>query len=204
MLASVCRAYSRASFNDRDSLATTIRNINRSFSEDLTPERFATFVAAVFQEGSDHVELISAGHGPIFIYSARAGSFQYMHAQLVPLGILPEVDGIAPVKLEMQSGDIVLLITDGFFEWENPAEEEFGTERLAKVIRQFSDREPEVIIAELYDSVVKFSQGTPQKDDLTAVVIKRLAMPVKLDCGSDATLKRLADGVSALRLNERQ
>jgi serine phosphatase RsbU (regulator of sigma subunit) len=46
-------------------------------------------------------------------------------------------------------------------------------ERLGAAVRQFSDREPEVIIAELYDSVLNFAQGTPQQDDLTAVLIKR-------------------------------
>jgi hypothetical protein len=44
ILASVCRAYSRASFNVRDRLETMLKNINESFAEDLTPERFATFV----------------------------------------------------------------------------------------------------------------------------------------------------------------
>jgi serine phosphatase RsbU (regulator of sigma subunit) len=176
MLASVCRAYSRASFNERDNLATTFRNINQSFSEDVTPERFATFVAAVFQEGSDQVELLSAGHGPLFIYTARNASFQYMHAQALPLGILPEMDGAAPARLAMECGDMVLLITDGFFEWENPTEEQFGTDRLAEIVRKFSDREPETIIAEVYDAVVSFSQGTPQKDDLTAVLIKRVSV----------------------------
>jgi serine phosphatase RsbU (regulator of sigma subunit) len=174
MLASVCRAYSRASFNERDNLATTLRNINQSFSEDLTPERFATFVAAVFQEGSDQVELLSAGHGPLLVYTARDKSFQYTHAQALPLGILSEMDGIVPAKVAMECGDMVLLITDGFFEWENPTQEQFGTDRLAKVVREFSDREPEIIIAELYEAVVNFTQGTPQKDDLTAVLIKRV------------------------------
>jgi len=173
ILAAVCRAYSRASFNDHDNLETTLQNINRSFAEDLTPERFATFVAAVFQEGSDQVELLSAGHGPLFIYRANDQSFQFMSAQALPLGIVPEMPCASPVKFTMQTGDMVLLITDGFFEWENPAAEEFGTERLAEVLRKFSDREPEIIIAELYDSVLKFSQGTPQQDDLTAVLIKR-------------------------------
>ena len=46
-------------------------------------------------------------------------------------------------------------------------------ERLGAAVRQFSDREPEVIIAELYDSVLNVAQGTPQQDDLTAVLIKR-------------------------------
>jgi len=174
ILASVCRAYSRASFNGRDTLAETLKNINQSFSEDLTPERFATFVAAVCQEGSNQVELLSAGHGPIFIYSAKDNSLQYLHAQALPLGILPDMDGASPVTLGMQTGDMLLLITDGFFEWENSAQEQFGSERLAEVLRKFRDCEPEIIIAELYDAVLHFAQGTPQKDDLTAVLIKRL------------------------------
>jgi phosphoserine phosphatase RsbU/P len=93
------------------------------------------------------------------------------------------MDGAIPVALEMKPGDIVLLITDGFFEWQNRKEEEFGAERLATVVRKFSDREPEIIIAELYDAVLKFSQGTPQNDDLTAVLIKRVtveACPVEM------------------------
>jgi serine phosphatase RsbU (regulator of sigma subunit) len=176
MLASVCRAYSRASFNVRESLKATLKNINHSFAEDLTPDRFATFVAAVCQGGSDQVELLSAGHGPLFIYDAHSRSFQYLEAQALPLGILPEMDDAAlPVKLKMKPGDMVLLITDGFFEWENPGEEQFGTERLAEIVRRNSDQDPGIIIAQLYQSVLTFSQGTPQKDDLTAVLIKRVA-----------------------------
>jgi len=172
MLASVCRAYSRASFNNGDDLATTLQNINRSFSEDLTPEHFATYVAVVFEEGSNQVELLSAGHGPLFVYRACDRSVQCIGAQAIPLGILREMENTSPVKLAMHTGDMVLLVTDGFFEWENQAQELFGIQRLGEILRNFSDREPELIIGELYDSVVNFSQGTPQKDDLTAVLIK--------------------------------
>src|SRR6185369_12415336 len=133
ILASVCRAYSRASFNERDRLETILKNINQAFAEDLTPERFATFVAVVCEEGSDQVELLSAGHGPIFVYSSDNQSFQLMDAQALPLGILPDLWDAVPVKLSMLPGDIVLLVTDGFSEWENSAGEEFGTERLAAV-----------------------------------------------------------------------
>jgi len=173
ILASVCRAYSRASFNVRDPLETVLKNINQAFAEDLTSERFATFVAAVCKEGSDELELLSAGHAPIFVYSSANQSFRILDAQALPLGILPDLWDAVPVKLSMQPGDIVLLVTDGFLEWENSAGEDFGNERLTATVRQFSDREPEVIIAELYDAVLNFAQGTQQKDDLTAVLIKR-------------------------------
>jgi serine phosphatase RsbU (regulator of sigma subunit) len=173
ILASVCRAYSRASFNVRDRLETVLKNINQAFAEDLTSERFATFVAAVCQEGTDQLELLSAGHAPIFVYSSANQSFRILDAQALPLGMFPDLWDAVPVKLSMQPGDIVLLVTDGFLEWENSAGEDFGSERLAATVRQFSDREPEVIIAELYDAVLNFAQGTQQKDDLTAVLIKR-------------------------------
>jgi serine phosphatase RsbU (regulator of sigma subunit) len=173
ILASVCRAYSRATFTARDSLETMLRNINLSFTEDLTPERFATFVAAVCQEGIDQLELLSAGHAPILVYSSKDRSFSILGAQALPLGIFPDLWEATPVKVSMKPGDIVVLITDGFLEWEDRSGEQFGTERLSSLIREFSDREPEVIIAELYDSVLKFADGTPQQDDLTAVLIKR-------------------------------
>jgi serine phosphatase RsbU (regulator of sigma subunit) len=68
---------------------------------------------------------------------------------------------------------MVLLITDGFAEWEDKSGEQFGVDRLADLVVRFSDREPEIIIAEAYDAVLKFTDGTPQGDDLTAVLIKR-------------------------------
>ena len=178
ILASVCRAYSRANFSVRDNLETMLKNINVSFAEDLTPERFATFVAVVCPEDSDEVELLSAGHGPIFAYSSANQSISLLEAQALPLGILPDLWQAVPVKIHMQPGDIIILITDGFFEWENKGGEQFGTERLSSVVRQFSKDDPEVIIAELYDSVLKFAEGSPQQDDLTAVLIKRSSKEV--------------------------
>ena len=173
LLASVCRAYSRASFDARDSLTKTMQHINRSFGEDLTQGRFATFVAAVCKAGQDQVELLSAGHGPLFVYSAAVDKFQKFNAQALPLGVESELDTDPPVILNLQPGDLVLLITDGFLEWENASAEQFGVERMADVVRKSRHLPPEEIIAELYQAVLAFANGTQQKDDLTAVVIKR-------------------------------
>ena len=173
MLASVCRAYSRASFDSRDDLATTIRRINESFGADVTQGRFATFVAAVCKEGDDQVEFLSAGQAPLLVYIAAKGELQEFAAQAIPLGIEQPLTADAPVVLNLASGDLVLFITDGFFEWENSAEEQFGFGRLADTVRKSSHLPPEEIIAELYNAVLSFAGGTPQKDDLTAVLIKR-------------------------------
>ena len=182
LLASVCRAYARASFRNTDSLANTLQHINESFGEDLSPGRFATFVAAVCHPGDDQLELLSAGHGPLFCYSHAGCSVQAFPAHDVPLGILPRLTSDSPQVISMQEGDIVFLITDGFLEWENAAGEQFGTGRFEQFVSSTCHLPPEEILAELYAAVLKFAGGTPQQDDLTAVVIKRTAA-----AGSSAT-----------------
>ena len=173
LLASVCRAYARASFRNTDSLATTLQHINQSFGEDLSPGRFATFVAAVCRPGDDKLELLSAGHGPLFCYSHAGCRMQTFPAHDVPLGILPKLTSESAQVISMQEGDIVFLITDGFLEWENAAGEQFGSPRFEQFVSSTCHMAPEEILAELYAAVLKFADGAPQQDDLTAVVIKR-------------------------------
>jgi len=70
-------------------------------------------------------------------------------------------------------GQFSVLSTDGFLEWANAAEEEFGTARMEAVIRSSKHLPPKEIISALYAAVIQFSGGTKQQDDLIAIVIKR-------------------------------
>lgn len=174
LLAAVCRAYARASFTVTRTLSAAFEHINQALGADLGAGRFATFVAAVCRPGSSDVQLLSAGHGPLFVYSNSSDHFTEMNAHALPLGILPSFQSDPPTQLELHTGDMVLLATDGFFEWENDQGEAFGVQRMEDVIRSFRTSHPSDIIAALYQAVVKFSNGTTQQDDLTAVIIKRI------------------------------
>ena len=174
MLASVCRAYSRASFDVQDGLTSTVQRINEALLADLTQGRFATFVAAVCKNHDNQVELFSAGQGPLFLYSSATDTFQEIPTQSIPLGLMSELNASVPAMLTLRPGDLLLLITDGFFEWENNSGEAFGMERAAETIRRANRLPPEEIIAELYNSILAFANGSKQQDDLTAVVIKRI------------------------------
>lgn len=174
LLASVCRAYARASFAVTRTLSAAFEHINRALGADMGAGRFATFVAAVCSPRCSDVELLSAGHGPLFVYSSSSNQFTEMNAHGLPLGMFPAFQSDPPTRLKLDSGDLVLLATDGFFEWENDQGEAFGVQRMEDVIRAFRDSAPHDIIARLYQAVVKFSNGTRQQDDLTAVIIKRV------------------------------
>jgi serine phosphatase RsbU (regulator of sigma subunit) len=69
---------------------------------------------------------------------------------------------------------VLLLATDGFFEWEGRSGERFGTERLEGSLRAARSKPAGEIIASLYEDVLKFAGGTRQMDDLTAIVVKRV------------------------------
>jgi serine phosphatase RsbU (regulator of sigma subunit) len=78
--------------------------------------------------------------------------------------------------LELNPGDLLVLATDGFFEWTNRDSEPFGIERFEETIRRSKEKRPRELISALYGAVLAFSGGMKQQDDLTAVVIKRNEM----------------------------
>jgi serine phosphatase RsbU (regulator of sigma subunit) len=175
MLAAVCRAYARASLSIQDGLLTAMGRINAALVDDLTPGRFATLVAAVCSPDSSRVELLSAGHGPLFVYVFREDRMESMGAQALPLGIAPALSADPPRDLNLSEGDLLVLVTDGLCEWENAAGQQFGAERLEQVVRHVRQKNPKEIIDELYKAALEFSGGTEQQDDVTAIILKRTA-----------------------------
>jgi len=174
LLASVCRAYARSNFHNQDSLLKAMEEINSAVAADVREGRFITFVAAIFGPGSPTVELLSAGQAPLFLYTMKNDRFDVMEANGLPLGISDDFLSDPPYTLEMASGDLLLLATDGFFEWENVHEEQFGHERLGQTIRAARGKSAAEIIANLHQEVLRFAGGTKQMDDLTAIVLKRV------------------------------
>ena len=80
-----------------------------------------------------------------------------------------------PQKIRLAAGDLLVLLTDGFWEWENAQDEDVGIPRLQEAIRAARHLPASQIISSLYEAVLRFAGGTRQMDDLTAVVVKRLA-----------------------------
>lgn len=174
LLAAVCHAYARSNFGVTQDLPAALEQIHQALSADLTPGRFVTFVATSCRPGSPDIEILSAGHGPILVYSSSDDRFTQLNAHALPLGLLPTFSSDPPSRFRLHPGDMVLLATDGFFEWENNLGEDFGVQRTEESLRASRNRAPSEIIAKLYEAVKVFSAGSKQQDDLTAVIIKRL------------------------------
>ena len=92
----------------------------------------------------------------------------------LPLGILPALPGHEAAAVTLDEGDIIVVATDGFYEWENNAGQQFGLDRLNTVITHNATERAAQLIRELYREVSAYADGVGQADDLTAVVIRRV------------------------------
>lgn len=175
LVTAVCRAYARASFPSKEELGTLVDRINELLVEDLVSGRFVTFVVARLDPAAASVQLLSAGHGPLFLFTASNDQVREFRAHDIPFGIAANIGYGPPQEIDLAPGDMLVLITDGFFEWANAAGEQYGTERLREAIRTYNALPAKEIISRIYASVREFVGDTPQGDDLTAVVLKRNA-----------------------------
>jgi serine phosphatase RsbU (regulator of sigma subunit) len=175
LVMAVCRAYARASFPSARDLPEVMTRLNELLVKDLPSERYVTMVVAWLEPANSRLELISAGHGPLLHYRAACDQFQSIEPQGIPFGLFPGFQYGSPHRFEMAPGDLLVLTTDGFFEWANAQDEQFGLARLQDTIRSARDLQSSEIIAQLHAAVVNFAGGTDQQDDLTAVVVKRKA-----------------------------
>jgi phosphoserine phosphatase len=91
-----------------------------------------------------------------------------------PLGVdeEPQSDGVQ--RMQIEPGDLIILLTDGFYEYLNPEKELFGSERVAEIILAHHHRTPREILDELLEATRQFARGAPQMDDMTGLVIRRL------------------------------
>jgi phosphoserine phosphatase len=169
-----CRAHFHAAISINEDLATVVPLINNLLNADLPGDRFVTAYFGVLSPATGTLSYVSAGHGPLLRYDAATDEITELPANGVPLGIVADFPFGPPDELQMKSGDMMILTTDGFFEWANAKAELFGSHRIIEIVKANRHLSSAEIIQRIYEAVLAFSGGTVQADDLTAVVIKKL------------------------------
>ena len=196
LVSALCRAYTRASLVVDNGHHQVLEHLNHLLADDLSANRFVTFALVFLDPATSEVEILSAGHGPIIWYKHATNEVENLEAQGIPLGMIAGISYEKALRRRLAPNDMIVVVTDGFYEWENRAGEEFGLHRLESVILQSHDCSAAELIARLRFSVEDFCQGTEQKDDLTAVVLKRKAVAApaedSLDHHVDLTVSAVA------------
>lgn len=167
------RALLRAVMSLAEDVGQIIHQVNNLLSDDLGGDRFVTTFFGLLDPGDSMINYASAGQGPLLVYNHQQRRIQELPATGIPLGIMPDMEFMAEEPIRFMPGDMLVLLTDGFYEWSNPADELMGSQRIADVVIENAGSPAADLIDMIRSAVLEFSEGTEQKDDLTAVIVKK-------------------------------
>lgn len=119
----------------------------------------------------NRLELAGAGMPPALIYRADEALVEEILLEGMPLGGFIGAER-EETSFELQSGDTVLLMSDGLPEMLNPENEMLDYPKTKELFEEVADQPPEAIIDHLFKAGTSWADGEPQADDVTLVVIK--------------------------------
>ena len=119
------------------------------------------------------IRWVKAGHEPAILYTPEADSHELLAGEGLPLGVIEDAV-YEEYQQQIDSGQIILIGTDGIKEAVNAQGEMFGNERLLTVLRDCADQPARDILDKVFESLNAFRHPLEADDDETLVVVKVL------------------------------
>src|SRR5271169_238558 len=158
----------RAFASEASSPGILVGKLNEVLSNNIAPDKFFTFCYCMIDTRDNRFTYASAGHCPPILFH-KSGEAVPLKEGGTPLGIFPDRK-YEDAGLQVESGDRLVLYTDGLTEAMNSDEQEFGERRLVDLgSRKIALGAPEFVAA-IKKEVVSFCNGSFQ-DDFTLVVV---------------------------------
>ena len=146
-----------------------MKRLNGMFLERKIEGHFITLTYAIWEPRTKILTLANAGMPlPILL---RKGQCRVIRAEGVPLGLLEHTEYL-PVTVNLESGDLLALFSDGINEANDLQQEEFGMRRIEAILRENSQKPPQEIVSKVFQEIKTFEAGRPQRDDQTLVILK--------------------------------
>jgi serine phosphatase RsbU (regulator of sigma subunit) len=132
---------------------------------------FITMLYCVYDPKTRMLTYANAGHYPPLIYRPGERSFVEVKEGGLPIGILPK-QSYAANRVALQTGDLIILFTDGVVDRMNNEKEMFGLERLKGAVQQNHEGAAQEIFRRIDAVVEDFARDERAFDDMTMAVMK--------------------------------
>lgn len=158
----------RAFASEAVSPGTLVGKLNEVISSNIAADKFITFCYCAIDVTDNRATYASAGHCPPILFH-KSGEAVPMKEGGTPLGIFPDRK-YEDTGLQLESGDRLVLYTDGLTEAMNSDEQEFGELRLLELGSRSIALSASEMLAAIKKEAVSFCNGSFQ-DDFTLVVV---------------------------------
>jgi len=168
------QAMLRVAFRCGADLNQAYRHVNNQLEEDLPDDRFVTAFMGFLDPHTHVIQYHSGGQGPILHFRAAEERCEWYRPSTFPVGILQIDDPGEAQQLQMAPGDILVLLSDGIYEFENRQGAQFGEERVARLLRYHHRLPAPELARQILNATFEHGEGVEQKDDITLVLVRRL------------------------------
>jgi serine phosphatase RsbU (regulator of sigma subunit) len=175
LLMSACRSALRALATAELPPRQVIAKLDALLEHDLTDGRFITMIFGILDSRGSFT-FTNAGHGPAMVISGERRIVLDAHRPPLGVGIDGDLfagdDGQTTIALE--NGDRVFLCSDGVSEAMDATGEQFGVERLSRIVADRS-LDVEAVITRVRDAIRAHSGRHVMKDDVTMLCVDRVS-----------------------------
>ncbi len=165
----------RVAFRLGADLDAAYLHVNNQLAEDLPDDRFITAFMGLLDPLAHQVRFHAAGQGPILHFHADTQTCEWYQPSTFPVGIMTLDESPPAMELVLAPGDILALLSDGVYECHGPGAELFGEARVAEVVCSQHAQPMATLCAQLLDAAKTFADGTAQADDITLLLLRRVA-----------------------------
>jgi sigma-B regulation protein RsbU (phosphoserine phosphatase) len=147
-----------------------VARANRLFCESTIATHYATLVCGRVTR-SGQLEVCNAGHLPPLLVQGKAVT--PLPATGLPVGLFSSGD-YSLKKMQVGSGGLLFLYTDGLSEARDNSDEEYGDARLGALLARHPNTGAEMLTQACLEDLAAFQAGAPRNDDLAIMAIRRM------------------------------
>ncbi len=150
--------------------AELVTKLNAILAKNSPFGMFVTLLYLIVDNREKKIEYVSAGHHPVLRKNSGGTLEEFENIGGVPVGL---ADGSQYQKgsFSCAEGDSLFVYTDGVIEARNPSSQEYGIDRLKKILsspRASASDYAETVLADLQN----FAKDAPQHDDTTLLAVR--------------------------------
>ena len=151
-------------------LRELLTSLNKSIVGSFHMEKYLTGFFMIYDNQARRLQVADMGHAhTVFLRKGQSMSMKKTQGNL-PIGVEVEIEPVI-YAFQVQSGDTLLIYSDGIPEQDNPDGEEFGEKRIIALAKQ-AEQQKEKLSEILPRSLDEFRLHTPQRDDMTFLLFK--------------------------------
>ena len=173
--ASLFMAITKTLIKTRATKGTTpeivLNQVNQDLSEDNPSLLFVTLFLGIFNIKDGTIEYCNGGHNPPYIIRESGEIEAVEMTGGLALGVMEDFS-FQSKRIVLNKGDAIYIYSDGVTEAMNSRHELFSEARLEGVLKKLKGLPVGDILAGVTEKIREFSQGEPQTDDITMMIIQ--------------------------------